>query len=445
MRNTIVLKNAKLVNEGRIQEGDLAISENRITQVGGTTSGIEEIDVAGSWVLPGMIDDQVHFREPGLEHKATIATESRAALVGGITSYMEMPNCIPQTTTHENLVAKHARAQRSSVANYGFYFGATNHNLEEIKRVDSTLACGVKVFMGASTGNMLVDDPHTLENIFSSCPLVIATHCEDTPTIQKNEAEARRLYDGDPPAELHAEIRSAEACYLSSSQAVELAKKYGARLHVLHLTTEREMDLFETGPIDRKSITAEVCVHHLFFDASHYASQGAAIKCNPSIKTTKDRDALRRAVIENRIDAIATDHAPHTYEEKNSVRFVDAPAGLPLVEYAVPALLELVSQGIFELTMIVEKIAHAPAKRFELKDRGFLREGFYADVIVVNPNNETAVKERSVWSKCGWTPFQDYTFAHEITHTIVNGNLMFQNGNFCSSQVGMPLTYDRAT
>lgn len=445
MRNTIVLKNAKIVNEGQVLEGDLAISENRISQVGGTATGIQEIDVAGSWVLPGMIDDQVHFREPGLEHKATIATESRAALVGGITSYMEMPNCIPQTTTHQNLVAKHERAQHCSLANYGFYFGATNDNLEEIKRVDSKLACGVKVFMGASTGNMLVDDPHVLENVFTSCPLVIATHCEDTPTIQKNEAEARRRYAGDPPAELHAEIRSAEACYLSSSLAVELAKKFGARLHVLHLTTEREMELFATGPIERKKITAEVCVHHLFFDASHYASKGAAIKCNPSIKSTKDRDALRMAVNENRIDAIATDHAPHTYEEKHSVKFVDAPAGLPLVEYAVPALLELVAQGVFELATIVDKIAHAPAKRFELRDRGFLREGFFADIIVANPNCDTPVEARAVWSKCGWTPFQGYTFANEISHTIVNGNMMYSNGDICSAQLGMPLTYDRPT
>ena len=445
VRNTIVLKNANIVNEGRVMEGDFAIRGDRISQVGGTATGVHEIDVAGSWVLPGMIDDQVHFREPGLEHKATIATESRAALVGGITSYMEMPNCIPQTTTHENLLAKHKRAQQSSVANYGFYLGATNNNLEDIKRVDSQLACGVKVFMGASTGNMLVDNPKTLESIFASCPLVIATHCEDTPTIQKNEAEARRRYAGNPPAELHAEIRSAEACYLSSSFAVDLAKKQDARLHVLHLTTAREMELFEIGRIESKRITAEVCVHHLFFDASHYASKGAAIKCNPAIKSASDREALRLAVKENRIDAIATDHAPHTYEEKHSVKFVDAPAGLPLVEYAVPALLELVTQGVFELTTIVEKIAHAPAIRFELKERGFLREGFFADVVVVDPNGNTLVEARPIWSKCGWTPFCGCTFANEVTHTIVNGNLMYSTGNLCSEEKGMPLTYDRPT
>lgn len=443
MRNTIVLKNANIVNQGRILEGDLAICGDRISQVGGTAVGVKEIDVTGSWVLPGMIDDQVHFREPGMEHKATIATESRAALVGGITSYMEMPNCIPQTTTHEKLLAKHERAKQSSLANFGFYLGATNDNLEDIKSVDSQLACGVKVFMGASTGNMLVDNPRSLENIFASCPLVIATHCEDTPTVRKNEAEARRRYGDDPPPELHAEIRSAEACYLSSSLAVELAKKHDARLHVLHLTTAKEMELFELGPIDDKKITAEVCVHHLFFDASHYASKGAAIKCNPSIKSANDREALRHAVNIDRIDVIATDHAPHTYQEKQSVKFVDAPAGLPLVEYAVPALLELVTQGVFELPMIVEKFAHAPAKRFELNDRGFLREGLFADVIVVNPYAKTNVSTRTVWSKCGWTPFNDHVFANEITHTIVNGNLMYCNGDICSAQIGMPLTYER--
>ena len=445
MRNTIVLKNAKIVNENRILDGDLAIQGDRISQVGGTSTGAKEIDVAGSWVLPGMIDDQVHFREPGLEHKATIATESRAALVGGITSYMEMPNCIPQTTSHDRLLAKHARARKNSVANYGFYLGATNDNLEDIKRVDPQLACGVKVFMGASTGNMLVDKPKILEDIFASCPLVIATHCEDTPTIQKNEADARRRYAGNPPAELHAEIRSAEACYLSSSLAVGLAKKHGARLHVLHLTTAREMELFEFGPIESKRITAEVCVHHLFFDASHYAKKGAAIKCNPAIKSLEDREALRQAVAQNRIDAVATDHAPHTYEEKHSVPFVDAPAGLPLVEYAVPALLELVAQGVFKVTTIVEKMAHAPAKRFELKDRGFLREGFYADIVVVDPNSRTMIDSRPVWSKCGWTPFAGYTFANTVTHTIVNGNLMYCDDSLCSEQIGMPLTFDRPT
>ncbi|MXZ55615.1 MAG: dihydroorotase [Gammaproteobacteria bacterium] len=445
MRNTIVLKNAKIVNEGHILDGDLAICKDRISQVGGTAAGTAEIDVAGSWVLPGMIDDQVHFREPGMEHKATIATESRAALVGGITSYMEMPNCIPQTTTHENLLAKHNRASRTSVANYGFYLGATNDNLEEIKRVDPQLACGVKVFMGASTGNMLVDNPRSLENIFASCPLVIATHCEDSPTIQKNESEARRQYAGNPPPELHAEIRSDEACFLSSSLAVGLAKKHDARLHVLHLTTAREMELFEIGRIESKKITAEVCVHHLIFDASHYSSKGASIKCNPSVKYEQDREALRQAVNENRIDIIATDHAPHTLEEKHSVKFVDAPAGLPLVEYAVPALLELVTEGTFGLTTVVEKIAHAPAKRFELKDRGFLREGFFADLIVVNPNGNTSVAARPVWSKCGWTPFDDCKFSNEITHTIVNGNLMYATGEICSGQPGLPLTYNRPT
>ena len=272
---------------------------------------------------------------------------------------------------------------------------------------------------------------------------MIATHCENSPTIQKNEAEARRQYANNPPPELHAEIRSAEACFLSSSLAVDLARKNGSRLHVLHLTTEREMALFETGPIDTKKITAEVCVHHLLFDSSHYAEKGAAIKCNPSIKTISDREALREAVIDHRIDVIATDHAPHTYDEKFSVNFVDAPAGLPLVEYAVPAILELVAQGIFDLETVVEKIAHAPAKRFELQDRGYLREGFFADVVVVNPNSHSPVSIRPIWSKCGWTPFHDQTFSNEVTHSIVNGTLMYSNGEFCSAQIGRPLTYNR--
>lgn len=389
-----------------------------------------------------MIDDQVHFREPGFEHKGDIATESRAAVAGGITSYLEMPNCIPQTVTPEALVDKHARAATRSLANYGFYFGATNDNLEAIKRVDVAKACGVKVFMGASTGNMLVDDPETLEGIFASCPLVIATHCEDTPTILANEAKARAEFGAAVPVAKHPEIRSTEACYKSSSLAVALAKRHGSRLHVLHLTTAREMDLFEPGPISGKRITAEACVHHLFFNDSGYALLGNDLKCNPAVKTRADQLALRHAVAEDRIDVIATDHAPHTREEKNSP-YVDAPAGLPLVQHALPSLVEHVKSGEFTIGQVVQKTAHAPATLFEIADRGYIREGYWADLTVVDPGAHTVVDEEPVHAKCGWTPFRGFTFHSRITHTFVNGHLAFANGSLQDVPMGVALEYRR--
>ncbi len=440
MRNSFVIKNGRIVNEGTVVEGDLAIEGGRISQVGGTATGTQELDVAGSWILPGMIDDQVHFREPGMEHKATIATESKAALVGGITSYLEMPNCIPQTTNRERLLEKHRRAQNRSLANFGFYLGATNDNLEEIKSVDRSIACGVKVFMGASTGNMLVDDIKTLEGIFSSCPSVIATHCEDTPTILKNEANARRRFGSNPPPSIHAEIRSAEACFLSSSLAVDLAKRFGSRLHVLHLTTEQEMELFVPGPMEAKRITAEVCVHHLHFCDEAYEHKGADVKCNPSIKRRSDQEALINAVAEDRIDVIATDHAPHTVEEKQEP-FMDAPAGLPLVEYALPCVLEHVHSGTLSIETIVNKTAHAPAELFGISERGFLREGYWADVVVVDSEAETDVDSMPVWAKCGWTPFSGSKFSSRVTDTFVNGNHMYSNGAFLSDENGIALQY----
>lgn len=443
MPNRYVLKNGTIVNENRCIEGDIAIDEfGRISQIGGTATGSSEIDVTGSWILPGMIDDQVHFREPGMEHKATIASESRAALAGGITSYMEMPNCIPQTINRSRLLDKHVRASQRSLANYGFYLGATNENLEEIKAVDQEMACGVKVFMGASTGNMLVDDPQVLEGIFASCPLVIATHCEDTPTILANEAAVRERYGANAPPETHASVRSAEACLKSSSLAVDLAKKLGSRLHVLHLTTAVEMDLFETGPIESKKITAEVCIHHLHFNSDFYRSKGADIKCNPSIKSREDQQALQVAVKEDRIDAIATDHAPHTRQEK-LLPFLDAPAGLPLVEFALPCVLEFVKRGTYDLEQIVEKISHAPAKLFNVRERGFLREGYWADIVVVDPTKDTIVNERTVFSKCGWTPFAGTTFSTQVTDTFVNGNHMYSDGRFHSRTTGMAIEYVR--
>ena len=427
-----------MVNEGTITEGDLAIRDGRIDRIGGVIDGDREVDARGAWLIPGMIDDQVHFREPGFEHKAEIATESRAALAGGITSYMEMPNCVPQTVTAAALEDKHRRAAAKSAANYAFYFGATNDNLEAIKAVDTSLACGVKVFMGASTGNMLVDNPETLDGIFASTPLVIATHCEDTPTILANEARARARYGDDIPFEVHPEIRSEEACWKSSSMAVELAKRHGSRLHVLHLTTAREMALFETGPIEDKRITAEVCVHHLHFDASAYGEQGAEIKCNPAIKQTADRDALRAALAEDRIDIVATDHAPHTREEKAG-SYLEAPSGLPLVQHALLMLFDL-----FPVTTVVQKTAHAPALRFEVRERGFLREGYWADLVLVDPDRGTVVDEEPVLYKCGWTPFSGVTFGARITHTFLNGRLVYRDGEVVATEAGMALEFDRA-
>ena len=437
MASNTVIKDARIVNEGEVIEGDLSMRDGRIERIGGLIAGDTEIAAAGCWLIPGMIDDQVHFREPGFEHKATIATESAAALAGGVTSYMEMPNCIPQTIDAAALEDKHRRAAAKSAANYAFYFGATNDNLEAIKAVDPLKACGVKVFMGASTGNMLVDDEETLEGIFASSPLVIATHCEDTPTILANEARARAEYGDAIPIEMHPRIRSEEACYKSSSLAVELARRHGSRLHVLHLTTARELELFETGPVDDKRITAEVCVHHLFFDETDYATRGADIKCNPAIKTPDDRRALRAAVMEDRIDVIATDHAPHTREEKG-LRYVDAPSGMPLVQHALLSLLEHMP-----VQTVVQKTAHAPARRFGVKERGFLREGYWADLVLIDSDQTTAVDEGNVLYKCGWSPFSGMTFASRITHTFLNGRLVFADGEVRDTSRAMALEFDR--
>lgn len=432
--------NARIVNEGNLTEGDLLITDGRIAGIDvPAPPGAEVVDAAGAWLLPGMIDDQVHFREPGFEHKGTIATESRAAIAGGITSYMEMPNCIPQTVTHEALRDKHARAAEHSEANYAFYFGATNDNLEAIKSVDPALTCGIKVFMGASTGNMLVDDEQTLEGIFAGTPLVIATHCEHTPTIQANEAAARARWGDDIPIAEHPHIRSAEACWKSSSLAVELARRHGARLHVLHLTTAREMALFEPGPVQDKRITAEVCVHHLFFDESWYAEKGALIKCNPAIKSAADRDALRRALSENRIDVIATDHAPHTAEEK-ARPYLQAPSGLPLVQHALLALFELVDDGVLSVAQVADKTAHAPALRFQVQGRGFIREGYHADLVLIGEGNGAA---EPVLSKCGWSPFDGLTFRHRVQATWVNGHLRYRDGRILPGPRGQALTFAR--
>jgi dihydroorotase len=441
MNADYLIANARIVNDGTIVEGDLLVRNGRISGIGrAAPAGVPVFDADGAWLLPGMIDDQVHFREPGFEHKGTIATESSAALAGGVTSYMEMPNCNPQTVTHAALADKHVRAADRSHANYAFYFGATNDNLEAIKTVDPALACGVKVFMGASTGNMLVDDERTLEGIFSGTPLVIATHCEDTPLILANEAAAREKYGEAIPFTEHPHIRSAEACYRSSSLAVDLARRHGARLHVLHLTTERELALFEVGDLADKRITVEVCVHHLFFNDSWYPAKGADIKCNPAIKTETDQRALQAAVRENRIDVIATDHAPHTKEEK-SRPYAQAPSGLPLVQHALLGLLELVRDGVFDIETVVAKTAHAPARLFGVKERGFIREGYHADLVVIDPHQSSDPRE--IHSKCGWSPFSGLELHHRVRATWVNGHLRYRDGRFVEGPMGMPLEFDR--
>ena len=437
-----VLKDATIVNEGRSFEGDLGIANGRIERIGTGLAGRREIALNGAWLLPGMIDDQVHFREPGLTHKGDIASESRAAVAGGITSYMEMPNCDPQTIDNQALLDKHSRAAGRSKANYAFYLGATNDNLEAIKRVDVAKACGVKVFMGASTGNMLVDDERTLEGIFEACPLLIATHCEDTPTILANEAAARAEYGEAVPFDQHPHIRSAEACHKSSSLAVALAKRYGSRLHVLHLTTARELALFDPGPLANKKITAEACVHHLFFNDTWYAPLGADIKCNPAIKARADQLALKRAVAEDRIDVIATDHAPHTRSEKAESYF-SAPAGLPLVQHALLTLIEHVKAGDLAIEQVAQKTAHAPAELFDVRERGFLREGYWADLTVVAPNAQTVVDDEPIHAKCDWTPFAGITFRSRITHTFVNGEPAFAEGRFHDRALGTALTFER--
>ncbi|TDJ30052.1 MAG: dihydroorotase [Gammaproteobacteria bacterium] len=439
----ILLVNATLVNEGRIFESDILLDGDRIASIDtGLSAGSadEVIDVQGCHVLPGLIDDQVHLREPGLTHKATISSESRAAICGGVTSFMEMPNTSPPTTDRAALVDKYARAAGRSFANFAFYLGATNDNLEELQRVTSADACGIKIFMGASTGNMLVDDHDVLEKIFANAALLVATHCEDSPTIRANEERFRKRFGEDVPISAHPEIRSAEACYKSSSFAVELAKRHATRLHVLHLTTARELELFDPGPVETKHITAEVCVHHLWFDESRYADQGARIKCNPAIKTAEDRDGLIRGVQQDLIDVIATDHAPHTRQEKEQTYF-KAPAGLPLIQHSLQMLLQQYHGGVFTLEEIVTKVAHNPARLFRVVDRGFLREGYYADLVVVDLSRPYDVTPETLQYKCGWSPLEGVTFSSSIVVTVVNGAVVFKDGVILDEPRGRALEF----
>ncbi len=446
MLKRYLIKNALLVNEGQITEGDLLINQGRIERCGGTIpaqENTEVYDASGLHLLPGMIDDQVHFREPGLTHKGDIGSESRAAIAGGITSFMEMPNTSPPTLTHTALEDKYTIARRTAAANYAFYLGASNDNLEAVRTLDPRAAAGVKVFMGASTGNMLVDNEQTLAGIFRDSPVLIATHCESTPRIQHNLQLAIQKYGQQIPLSEHPHIRDAECCYRSSSLAVELARTHDANLHVLHLTTAREMELFTPGPIEGKTITAEVCVHHLYFSSDDYADHGNAIKCNPAIKSPGDRAALRRALLEGRLDIIATDHAPHTAQEKASPDYLTAPSGLPLVQDALLVILELLHDGVLGLPDIVTKTAHNPAMRFQVKDRGFLREGYHADLVLLDLAGNTDVTPQRVLSRCGWSPFEGVQFRSRIARTYVNGCLAFDGQNVLEHGAAMRLEFDR--
>lgn len=447
MKRQILIKNAKIVNEGKIFEGDILIENDIIKEIDLSISvksaEVTVIDVEGNYVLPGMIDDQVHFREPGLTHKANIETESKAALAGGITSYIEMPNTIPQTTTVEKLEEKFTIAAKSSHANYSFMFGGTNDNLEEILKVDPKTVAGLKIFLGSSTGNMLVDDPKVLEKIFSSTDLVISVHCEDEGTIKKNLAMYISEYGDDIPMEKHPMIRSEEACYLSSSKAIELAKKTGARLHVFHLSTGKETKLFSNKiPLKDKKITSEVCIHHLWFSDEDYAKKGSHIKWNPAVKTSKDRDQLWKALLDDRIDVIATDHAPHTLEEKNKP-YTSAPSGGPLVQHALVALLEAHHQGKISIEKIVEKACHNPAILFDIEKRGYIKKGYYADLVIADLNNPWTVNKSNILYKCGWSPFEGSTFKSRITHTFVNGQLAYNNFKILDVKAGQRLTFNR--
>jgi dihydroorotase len=441
----LILKNCTIINENNTLESDIAIKNNRIELIGSdiNAESSEVVDVNGRYVIPGLIDDQVHFREPGLTHKGEIATESKAGLAGGVTSYFEMPNVNPTTTTNENLTKKFELASTRSLSNYSFHLGASNTNIEEIKKVDINQAAALKVFMGASTGEMLVDSIDALDDIFHYSPLIVVTHCEDQKTIVENEKLFYKKFGNDLSAEQHHLIRNVESCYLSSSLAVSLAKKYDSDLHVFHLTTEKEMDLFTSGDVIGKKITAEVCVHHMHFNDSYYSELGNQIKCNPSIKDESDRLALIKALHDNKIDIIATDHAPHTWDEKMS-DYRDAPAGLPLVQHGLQILMDFYHQDILSLENIVEKTSHNVAKRFQVKDRGFVREGYYADLAILDIDKPYTVSEENILYKCGWSPFSGKTFNSSIYMTIVNGHIAFKDGQVTENlPFGMQIEFDR--
>lgn len=443
---TKLLKGATIFNEGKSFVGDVLVKNERIEKIAtsiAATPDMEVIALDGKWLLPGCIDDQVHFREPGLTHKGNIQSESRAAVAGGITSFMEMPNTVPNALTQELLQDKYDIASKNSPANYSFFMGASNDNLEHVLKTDGKNVCGVKIFMGSSTGNMLVDRSETLEKLFSNVPLLIATHCEDEATIRRNTEIYKEKYGEHVPMEMHPLIRSAEACYLSSSFAVSLAKKHNTRLHILHISTGIEVDLFDnTIPLEQKRITSEACVHHLWFNDQDYQTKGTLIKWNPAVKTENDRLAIWEGLLSNKIDIVATDHAPHTIAEKNGTYF-NAPSGGPLVQHALLAMLEKAKEGVISVARVVEKMAHAPAICFQLAERGFIREGYFADLVVVDPSNHETVEKSNILYSCGWSPFEGTTFSHKIAATYVNGNMVYDGKNVRTDLFGKRLTFNR--
>jgi len=445
MSSTLIL-NGTLVNEGKTIEADILIKNDRIEMIGKDLQNINAdqiIDATGLHILPGLIDDQVHFREPGLTHKAEIYTESRAAVAGGITSFMEMPNTVPNTLTQELLQDKYDIAARNSIANYSFFMGASNDNIDEVLKTDPKNVCGVKIFMGSSTGNMLVDNEKTLENIFSNSPTIIATHCESEEIIRANTEKAREQYGENVPIAMHPIIRDEEACFASSSHAIDLAKKTGARLHILHISTGKETLQFDNSiPLKDKKITSEACIHHLWFDDRDYAEKGTMIKWNPAVKTDADREMIRQALNENRIDVLATDHAPHTLDEKQNTYF-SAPSGGPLVQHNLPALLDLYHQGVFTLEKIVEKSSHAVAELFDVSERGYLREGYFADLVIVNLNNPWEVSKENLLYKCGWSPFEGHQFKSSVEKTFVNGSVVYESGKVIEGTLGKRLQFSR--
>jgi len=442
----ILISNANIVNEGRVYQGDLLIRGHFIEKIGGAISADEAdrvIDANGKYLLPGAIDDQVHFREPGLTHKATIASESRAAVAGGVTSFMEMPNTVPPTFSQALLEEKYAIAARDSMANYSFFIGASNDNLEEVMKTDVKMVCGLKIFMGSSTGNLLVDDESTLEAFFSRFPATIAVHCEHEPTIRKNSQDFKERYGEDVPIGMHPVIRNADACYASSSMAVSLAKRHGTRLHILHISTARELSLFDHAtPLREKTITAEACIHHLWFNDGDYERLGTLIKWNPAVKSAEDQAAIFEGILSNHIDVIATDHAPHTLEEKRTTYF-KAPSGGPLVQHSLVAMLEFYHRGEISLERIVEKMAHNPAILFSISRRGFIREGYFADLVIVDPDRPWTVGRDNILAKCGWSPFEGYTFRSAVTHAFVSGHLAYAEGRFDETRKGERLLFNR--
>jgi dihydroorotase len=440
-----LIKNANIVNEGKVSQGDVLIKGQFIERIGSDLSDATAtvIDAKGKYLMPGAIDDQVHFREPGLTHKGTIQTEARAAVAGGVTSFMEMPNTNPPTFTHELLEQKYQIAASTALANHSFYIGASNDNLEEVLKTDINKVCGLKIFMGSSTGNLLVDNEKTLEGFFSKFPALIATHCEHEPTIRRNNEIFKERYGEDVPIECHPQIRNEEACYLSSSFAVDLAKKHGTKLHILHISTAKETLLFDnTIPLAQKRITAEACVHHLWFNDADYATKGMLIKWNPAIKTKNDQQKIFAALVDDRIDVIATDHAPHTLEEKANTYF-KAPSGGPLIQHSLVAMLDFFHQGKIPLEKIVQKMAHNPAILYQISKRGFIREGYFADLVLVDLKNPWKVEKANILAKCGWSPFEGHEFKSKVTQTFVSGHLAYSEGLINDSQMGQRMLFER--